>query len=1289
MRSRAPSADSAVRWLVAIGLFVVSVLTPTAAWAFWNSSANGTGTASVATLPAPNVTASVERYATQADLTWSAPAVLSGMSVTGYVVTRVSGGVSSAACGSSPVSPLPAATLSCTDVGVPDGEYSYAVTALVGSWTTTGASVEPVVVAADHAPPTVSLTGFGATNTLLEKRSGDYVLFYRPTAAEGGSIRISAHVTDPETGPASATFPALAASGWTHATETVSSSTGTLPELVYASQPYAYTAGAAAPAPTSVVGTDASGNATSTTVTFAPDATPPAGAVLTANGTSASAVGTTSASSTASFSLTAYTPYAEAATTTASGLATTSLVREFAPLVNSVCGTFDPLTQVDIATAMPVTQTGLDPGCYRYTASGTDVVGNTASSSTTVRLDPTAPVNGVLTVNGTDGAPTETLSSDTASPWSISRTAFSDPETNPTTSTLTRSVGTLSAGACSAYAAPTTVGTAFTSGVVTSSEPGGLATGCYQYVLTGRNSLNVPSTLTTTVKLDTTAPTGGALTVNSTVASSGGSTSTNTTGSFTVSVLTAMTDTNSGMASTVLTRTWAPSVGGVCGTFDSSTTATITGTLPIAQSALAPGCYRYVLTGTSGVGGTATLTTTVRTDSTGPVGGALTANGVNGTTAGTTSYDTASPWDIVRTAMSDPETDPTTMTLTRAVGTLSANACSAFAAATTVGTTFTSGTVTSAEPSGLTTGCYQYVLTGRNALSVPTAVTTTVKLDMSVPSGGALTVNGTVATGVGSVSTRNASLVPPFTVSVLTHYVDAQSGMASSTLVRTWAPMSAGVCGTFDPATSTTISGTVPVNQVVTDTGCYRYVLTGMNNAGGTASLTTTVLVDLSPPVGGALTVNGVDGDVTATTSLAKAVGWPIARTAWTDPESATTTTGLTRQLAPYSGGVCGTFSGTLTVIAAGTTTEGSLAIGCYRYVLTGTNSATLASTDTTIVRLDTSIPTGGGLTVNAVAASAAGTTSNDKTGTFTVSVLTAMADTNSGMASTVLTRTFAPVAANVCGTFDPLTTTTISGTLPISQPSMAPGCYRYVLTGTNGVGGTATLTTTVRTDSTAPVGSLTVNDVAAGTTQTNSTASGTGITTVPIAIARTDYTDPETTMTSSVLTRTTTTLANGVCGATFGSSTIVAVGTTSQDLTVGCWRYTLVGTNSLGLVSTVITVVAVDPSLPAGGALTVNGVAATAGGSSSTIATGSTFSLTVLTNFTDGQSGMASSTVVRTTSPASGPGCGAFDPASATTITGTGTQSFTGSGCYRYVLTGVNGYGGTSSLTTTIRFGP
>jgi len=82
--------------------------------------------------------------------------------VTGCYVTRHSGTTTAAACASSPVTLLTAAT--CTDAAVPDGTYTYVVTAAYASWTTASiASAAAIVVNASAlvltGPPTDTLAG--------------------------------------------------------------------------------------------------------------------------------------------------------------------------------------------------------------------------------------------------------------------------------------------------------------------------------------------------------------------------------------------------------------------------------------------------------------------------------------------------------------------------------------------------------------------------------------------------------------------------------------------------------------------------------------------------------------------------------------------------------------------------------------------------------------------------------------------------------------------------------------------------------------------------------------------------------------------------------------------------------------------------------------------------------------------------------------------------------------------------------------------------------------------------
>ena len=481
------------------------------------------------------------------------------------------------------------------------------------------------------------------------------------------------------------------------------------------------------------------------------------------------------------------------------------------------------------------------------------------------------------------------------------------------------------------------------------------------------------------------------------------------------------------------------------------------------------------------------------------------------------------------------------------------------------------------------------------------------------------------------------------------------------------------------------LAGSAPIEQSGLATGCYRYRLQAVNEVGRVSTLTTVVRVDRSAPVGGAITINGVAADVTDTVSDASAIGWSIERTAFTDPEWATTGTTLIRASAPYGSGTCGTFTGASTVTTGAT--EGSLNTGCYRYVLTGTNTSGLTSQRSTVVRLDRSVPTGGALTVNGVAASAAGTTSTSTTGTTTVTTWTAFVDNESGMVDTVLTRLTAPATGSACGTFVPESSEVLTGSLPITQTGLEPGCYRYVLTGRNVAGGLATVSTTVRVDTTASPGRWPSTAPTPTPPEPRRRASP-----VRSRSPRPGSPIPESTV-SNALTRATFPLAAGgaACGAAQIGSTATVTGQTSQSgLGTACYRYVLTGTNSLLLASSVTTVVRVDSTRPQGGALTVNGTAASAGGTSSSSVSGN-YAVTGLTPFTDADTGIAETTLTVTPGVAVVGGCGAFDEPSTSTLGGSTpiAQSGQSPGCYRYTLRSTNGFGASASVSTTVRVGP
>lgn len=130
------------RALVPVAALVLALI-GTAAWAFWSTTGAGVGAATTGTLNAPTATTvSSTAGSGSVSVSWTAPS--GGVAPTGYRVSRVpSSGPVVAACGTS--STLVTST-ACTDSAVPDGTYTYVVTAVRGSWSTSGANSGAVTV---------------------------------------------------------------------------------------------------------------------------------------------------------------------------------------------------------------------------------------------------------------------------------------------------------------------------------------------------------------------------------------------------------------------------------------------------------------------------------------------------------------------------------------------------------------------------------------------------------------------------------------------------------------------------------------------------------------------------------------------------------------------------------------------------------------------------------------------------------------------------------------------------------------------------------------------------------------------------------------------------------------------------------------------------------------------------------------------------------------------------------------------------------------------------------------
>ena len=373
--------------------------------------------------------------------------------------------------------------------------------------------------------------------------------------------------------------------------------------------------------------------------------------------------------------------------------------------------------------------------------------------------------------------------------------------------------------------------------------------------VTARNQALLSSAATNfTLTSDSAAPTAGALTVNTVAASGGGTQSYDDDGAFTIGTRTDYTDAGSGLASSTLTREQGTLNADACSAYGAPTT--LVGTP--AQSGLATGCYRYVLTGTDNVGNTDSITTIVKVDTTAPAapGLVLSDSSADVHTTGTTAfYRPAGTGSFDVTASS---TDGQSGILDYSFPALAGFTGSG------AGATRTYTLATPTEPNGAKP------VTARNqALLSSTATNFTLTSDAAAPTGGALTVNGTVAASGGG--TGATTTTAPSRSALRTDYTDAGSGLATSTLTREQGTLNADACSAY--GAPTTLVGTPAQSGLAT--GCYRYVLTGTDNVGNTASITTIVKVDTSAPAAPGLVLADSSADVhtTGTTAFYRPAG--------------------------------------------------------------------------------------------------------------------------------------------------------------------------------------------------------------------------------------------------------------------------------------------------------------------------------------------------------------------------------------------------------------------------------
>ena len=381
-------------------------------------------------------------------------------------------------------------------------------------------------------------------------------------------------------------------------------------------------------------------------------------------------------------------------------------------------------------------QTVASGHCYLLTLTGTDNVGNTASISTTVMVDTTAP-----SAPATFGFSALTNS---YYPGSGSIVYFKGGTAGGFTATASGATDADSGVASYSYGAVAGAGWANAAGVYTftgiSPTGTGSATATNNAGLTGGSA-------GFTAQSDSTAPAAGAFSANGTAATGGGSSSYLTAGT-TLAINSrtdyteAQTGTTSGLANSTLTIQSATLTANSCGSFGAP--STITGTT--SQTVASGNCYLLTLTGTDNVGNTASISTTVKVDTTAPSAPTgFTFSGLSNAYypgAGTTIYfkgGAAGGFTATASGATDADSGIATYNYGAVAGSGWANVGGAY-------------TFTAASPSG--TGA---VTATNNAGLTGSSASFTATVDATAPSGGAFSANSVAATGGGSSSYLTAA----------------------------------------------------------------------------------------------------------------------------------------------------------------------------------------------------------------------------------------------------------------------------------------------------------------------------------------------------------------------------------------------------------------------------------------------------------------------------------------------------------------------------------------------------
>jgi prepilin-type N-terminal cleavage/methylation domain-containing protein len=909
----------------------------------------------------------------------------------------------------------------------------------------------------------------------------------------------------------------------------------------------------------------------------------------------------------------------------------------------------------------------------------------TCSANYAYKIDTTPP--GSQTISYTNG-------NNTSGTQSITFSA-SDAESSITSYTLYRRSATLSNNTCGSFGAwdAGTVRTSPYSDTMTSGN-------CYQYYVTATNGVGLTASTTTSptaiTKVDTTPP------ASPTISYTDGY---NTSG--TQSITFSASDPQSGVTSYTLYRRSATLTSGTCGTYGSWSSLG-TQTSPYSDITMGSGnCYQYYMTATNGVSLTSSTTTSptaeTKVDTSGPASLSLNPtsqawtqsnvvvnfvasdaqSGVVGyrscSTTGTSctvgsetavssiTLSTSGEWKVcfdakngagtwstttcsanyaykidttppgsqtisytngnntsgtqsITFSASDAESSITSYTLYRRSATLSNNTCGSFGAwdAGTVRTSPYSDTMTSGN-------CYQYYVTATNGVGLTASTTTSptaiTKVDTTPPASPTISyTDGYNTSGTQSI-TFSAS--------------DPQSGVTSYTLYRRSATLTSGTCGTYG-SWSSLGTQTSPYSDITMGSGnCYQYYMTATNGVSLTSSTTTSPTAETK-----------VDTSGPASLSLN-----PTSQ-AWTQSNVVVNFVASDAQSGVVGYRSCSTTGTSCTVGSETAVSSITLSTsGEWKVCFDAKNGAGTWSTTTCSAnyayKIDTTPP--GSQTISY-------TNGNNTSGTQSITF--SASDAESSITSYTLYRRSATLSNNTCGSFGAWDAGTVR-TSPYSDTMTSGNCYQYYVTATNGVGLTASTTTSptaiTKVDTTPPASptiSYTDGYNTSGTQSITFSAS-----------------DPQSGVTSYTLYRRSATLTSGTCG-TYGSWSSLGTQTSPySDITMGsgnCYQYYMTATNGVSLTSSTTTSptaeTKVDTSEPTVTIDYTDGYITT-----------TTHSVTF--SAADAQSGFGPITLYRRSATLSDGTCGTYSAWDAGTVrTSPYTDTVVSGNCYQYYAATTNG---------------